>query len=685
MHKSLPYYIPGIDGLRAIAVLAVLVYHADYLPWLPGGFTGVDMFFVISGFVISQSLSERTSTSFGDYVLTFYRRRLLRLLPALLVVLVVSFLLSAMLLPQVWLSEQNNRTGMAAFLGLSNLVLAFNSDTYFSPSVDLNPYLHTWSLGVEEQFYLLFPGIWYLWLRHRQRVPALWALLPVLAMASLAVSTVQSGRDPLAAFYLLPSRFWELAAGALLYQLLRCRPLQARSSGVAALVMLAGVGLLLAGFLFADTTRFPLPWALATVSGTLMMITALVLPRTGALPLLHRLLQSRPARYLGRLSYSLYLWHWPVAVFIRWTVGFELLAVQLAYPLVVLALAAASYHWIESPIRAGRGVLQMRTWATASAAVATVAMAMLGARWVSENPDRMSLSRTADTYTWMAYRHAPPASAQPIHAPHLQGRQLFVLGDSHTAAYRTLLRQVSVQLGVTVIEHERGGCGVVRLIGADPAECAEDRESALRAIEAAAKPGDMVLLASLRMPELAGRHWASDPAATWATVFAEVDQGDRPAAMASAHAVLARLQAAGMQVVIDAPKPVFKAPANRCSDAFNQSNPICAPGLTVPRAQLQALRAGQMLQLAELQQDFPMLTVWDPFPLLCPGATCSAFDDEGLPLFFDADHLSGHGNRVLASDFIETLLRVWARESADADDSPIARRDGDMTYSPLPN
>ena len=115
MLKPNPGYIPGIDGLRAIAVVAVLIYHADYLPWLPGGFTGVDMFFVISGFVISQSLSERTATRFSDYLLTFYRRRLLRLLPALLVVLVVSFILSAMLLPQVWLSEQNNRTGMAAF------------------------------------------------------------------------------------------------------------------------------------------------------------------------------------------------------------------------------------------------------------------------------------------------------------------------------------------------------------------------------------------------------------------------------------------------------------------------------------------------------------------------------------------------------------------------------------------
>lgn len=674
MHKPASGYIPGIDGLRAIAVLAVLIYHADYLSLLPGGFTGVDMFFVISGFVISQSLSERSSSGFADYLLGFYRRRLLRLLPALVVVLAVSFLLSAMLLPQVWLSEQNNRTGMAAFLGLSNFVLAFNTDTYFSPSVDLNPYLHTWSLGVEEQFYLLFPAIWYLWLRHRQRVPALWALLPVLALASLAVSAVQTGRNPLAAFYLLPSRFWELAAGALLYQLLRRKPLQARSSGVLGLLMLAGLGLLLAGFLQADAKHFPLPWALATVAGTLLMLTALVLPGTGAPTLLHRLLQTPVASYLGKLSYSLYLWHWPVAVFIRWTCGFELLAVQLAYPVVVLALAAASYHWIETPIRAGRSRLQQRTWVTATAALATLTVALLGARWVSENPDRVSLSRTADTYTWMAYRHAPPAHVQPITAPQLENRQLFVLGDSHTAAYRTLLRQVSVQLGVDVIEHEHGGCGVVRLIGADPPDCADSREAALQAIEAAAKPGDIVLLASLRMPELAGRDWATDPTAAWAEVFAELDAGHHAAALVSAHAVLARLQAAGLQVVIDAPKPLFKASANRCSDWFNRINPVCAPGLEVSRAQLQALRADQLQLLQQLQGQFAHLTVWDPFPLLCPGATCSAFDADGLPLYFDADHLSGHGNRVLADDFVQVLLRVWGVQ-ADAGLAPDAALD----------
>jgi peptidoglycan/LPS O-acetylase OafA/YrhL len=154
-HPS-PAYIPAIDGLRAIAVLSVIIFHANFLGILPGGFTGVDMFFVISGYVISQSLSERferADLGFADYLKDFYRRRFLRILPALLVVLFASFLASAMFMPQFWLSELMNRTGLAAFFGFSNFVLAWNTDTYFSPSAELNPYLHTWSLAVEEQFY----------------------------------------------------------------------------------------------------------------------------------------------------------------------------------------------------------------------------------------------------------------------------------------------------------------------------------------------------------------------------------------------------------------------------------------------------------------------------------------------------------------------------------------------------
>ncbi|WP_044425068.1 acyltransferase family protein, partial [Pseudomonas avellanae] len=244
-------YIPAMDGLRAVAVLAVIVFHANFLGIIPGGFTGVDMFFAISGFVISKSLFERRNSTFGDYLRDFYRRRFLRILPALLAVLFVSFLASAMFMPQYWLSELINRTGLAAFFGLSNFVLAWNTDTYFSPSAELNPYLHTWSLGVEEQFYIFFPVIYFVWLRYRVRFGMVWALLPLLALASMAISAYQTPFDPPSAFYLLPSRFWEFAAGAMLFQIIGTRRFPSRYSKLWRFLLPSGLTLIMTGFLFA--------------------------------------------------------------------------------------------------------------------------------------------------------------------------------------------------------------------------------------------------------------------------------------------------------------------------------------------------------------------------------------------------------------------------------------------------
>ncbi|MGB9100510.1 MAG: acyltransferase, partial [Stenotrophomonas indicatrix] len=172
---------PAIDGLRALAVLAVIVFHTN-ATWLPGGFTGVDLFFVVSGFVISQSLASRANLSLGTLLLDFYRRRVLRLLPALLVMLMATFVLSALFIPRAWRNEQFDQTGWAALVGFSNVVLAGQQDDYFSPGAELNPFLHTWTLGVEEQFYLVFPLLFFVWLRGRDRWPWSRALLPLAAL-----------------------------------------------------------------------------------------------------------------------------------------------------------------------------------------------------------------------------------------------------------------------------------------------------------------------------------------------------------------------------------------------------------------------------------------------------------------------------------------------------------------------
>ncbi|PRA32191.1 acyltransferase family protein [Pseudomonas poae] len=659
MSRPVCIYRPAIDGLRAIAVLSVILFHLDFFEWLPGGFSGVDMFFVISGYVISQSLWERRELTFGRYLANFYQRRLLRIMPALLVVLSISSVLSAMLMPPFWLSDLFNSTGLAAFFGLSNFVLAWNTDTYFSPSAELNPYLHTWSLGVEEQFYLIFPALFFIGLRAGPRAVLARAWLPLAALVSVLIAAYQVNAQPLSAFYLLPGRFWELAAGAMLFQGLNTPGLSPRWQRLAPSMLAMGLALVITGFLFADPRQFPFPWALVTVAGSLLMIAGIVQQGDTPPSPLQRVLQTPLFTYIGRLSYSLYLWHWPVLVFLRWTTGLELLAVQLLYPCLVLALAAASYHWIETPARNGRSVVQRNAWLTLATTVLVTGLLWRGAVWVSNDPAALSISQTRDTYTWYAYRHYPQEDIETFDAPYLAGRQLFVMGDSHTAAYRTLLNLVSLKLGIKVLDYEQGGCAVASLIGPDPQHCAASREAQLEEIEARAKPGDIVFLASLRVPELTGREWREGEQPMVDEALGELTDVRMEAARIAAETLLKRLQAARLTVLIDAPKPLFKAAPNRCSDWFNRINPVCAPGMTLQRDQFERLRAPQMQLLQRLSTEYPALHVWDPLPLLCPDATCSAYDQNAKPLYFDSNHLSGHGNRVLEPDFTQTLLRIW--------------------------
>ncbi|MCC7005897.1 MAG: acyltransferase [Ottowia sp.] len=608
--------------------------------------------------MISQSLSERGDLKFIEYLKDFYRRRFLRILPALLVVLFVSFLVSAMFMPQFWLSEQINRTGLAAFFGLSNFALAWNTDSYFSPRAELNPYLHTWSLGIEEQFYVVFPVIYFLWLRYKKQVVIIWALLPLLAVISLTISTFQTHLEPLSAFYLLPSRFWELAAGAMLFQLIDTRHFSLRSQKLGHFLLLSGSALITVGFVLAGRNNFPFPWALATVFGSLLMIAAIALGKPSSF-FLQRLLQSPLATYIGRLSYSLYLWHWPVIVFFRWTTGLELLATQLLYLVIVIALATATYHWVETPIRRAKLLLHDCAWGTVISILAAVGLLWCSALWIVNNPEHLSLSQTRDTYEWYAYKHFPREEISKIKDPLLEGRQIFVIGDSHAAAYRTMLKLVSLKLGIKVVEYEEGGCGVVGLLASDPADCAESREAAFKDIEALAKPGDIVFLASLRMPELAGREWERGEEVVLNEMLSESTPQKNEDARISAEKILVRLEVAQVHVLIDAPKPLFKSPPNRCSDWFNRTNPICTHGLTIDRSQLERLRAPQMQLLDLLKRKHPDLIIWDPLPLLCPHSICSAFDDSGKPLYFDSDHLSGHGNRVLTPSFTDVVLTIW--------------------------
>ncbi|MDV2216902.1 acyltransferase family protein, partial [Burkholderia pseudomallei] len=346
-------YLPYIDGLRAWAVLSVMLYHLD-ARWLPGGFAGVDIFFVISGFVVSVSVANRGPMSLGPFLLFFYARRMRRILPALVAALLATALVSTLFIPASYLSDRNRTTGLLAFFGLSNVILGAPGGDYFSPKAEFNPYTHTWSLGVEEQFYLLFPLLFHAWRAGGKRRYASAALFAAGLCASLAWSVWARPAMHAQAFYLIFGRFWELAAGVLLYQCVaragRPAGRPAAAFGIEAGVWASAVAVL-AGFVASKPALYPFPGALVPVAGALGLL-GLLHGRARASPV--RAALEQPAlRFVGRISYSLYLWHWPVFVVFRWTLGLDSAGGKASALLVACALATASYRFIETPLRRG--------------------------------------------------------------------------------------------------------------------------------------------------------------------------------------------------------------------------------------------------------------------------------------------------------------------------------------------
>lgn len=332
-----------IQGLRAIAVGAVVVYHANP-QWLPGGYIGVDVFFVISGFLITLQLlrrQERTNTlSLWD----FYARRIRRLLPVAVCVLLASLIAAKLLLPPLMLIDVGN-DARATSLYLSNMWFAFNGTDYLanqSPSL----FQHYWSLAVEEQFYLLWPLLLLLLKRRRRLAVAIIVILTLTSFIGCALLTF--GHKPYA-FFSLPSRAWEFGLGAIVAMF--APKLTTVSKNMAVSLGWLGLGGIAAStLLFSDLTAFPGWVAMIPVAATALVIAAGVSPHGRSS--LERLLGLKPLQILGNVSYSLYLWHWPVFLVAGYLTNHStdaLLMVSLIAGSVMLSLL--SFTFIEQPLR----------------------------------------------------------------------------------------------------------------------------------------------------------------------------------------------------------------------------------------------------------------------------------------------------------------------------------------------
>jgi len=437
-------YRADINGLRAIAVLAVVLFHLDR-DWLPRGYLGVDLFFVLSGYLIT-SLIWREAVERRFSLLVFYQRRIRRLMPALLAVLFVTSLASAAILLPADLMGYGK--SVLSALGFVANVYFWRDTNYFARASEEKPLLHLWTLSVEEQFYIFFPLLLVVLVRFpRSVLPTIWALTIGSLVANGYLIRI-GGASP--AFYLLPTRAWELGIGALC----ALHPIGARPFGrIAAPLRWVGLALILVGVAYVGPWPEVVPVAFPVVLGTAILI------RVGA-PIqsrLGRFLAARVMRHLGEISYSLYLWHWPVIVLGAYVlVRPPTLAVLIGWGLLSLFLAQLSWRYVEQPLRARSVPFRRVGVLSGIGALVVAALALLfvvtGGLPGRLSPDVTAINRSVGTH----YRCPVPqlfafgasrGCDLTLDAGGVATAQVVLVGNSHAQMYAPLVRDALERAG----------------------------------------------------------------------------------------------------------------------------------------------------------------------------------------------------------------------------------------------
>jgi peptidoglycan/LPS O-acetylase OafA/YrhL len=477
-------YRRHVDGLRAIAVTAVVLFHA-FPEAVPGGFIGVDVFFVISGFLISGILFEEVLS--GSFSLSrFYARRVRRIFPALAIVVWVTVAVSWFILLPAAFGQFGNQV-LASALFAANFFFWFQSG-YFSPDANSFPLLHLWSLGVEEQFYIVWPLLVPL-----LALPRRWiAAILIVGGASFALSILLAGHRELD-FYLPVTRAWELMAGAALAWLDRRAPF-VKAVPLPDLLVAAGLVVIVASlFLLSPKVDFPSWRAAFPVSGAMLVIAA-----GGHSRLAQYALSNRTAIFTGLISYPLYLWHWPILVlaasfkFMPLTLLERGLAIGASY-----ALAAATYRYVERPIRASRPTRgQILSLASCLAATALVgAVIVRNGGFESRFPAEALFAKVGGPAAWRVNECLLDLATQTRFAGSCseQARPLIVLwGDSTAGALMPGLRDLQSKEHFGITQLTANSCMPLLSSAVSPT-CLANNER-VRGLVAAARP-DVVLLA----------------------------------------------------------------------------------------------------------------------------------------------------------------------------------------------
>ena len=653
--KSVPVhtrYRPDIDGLRTLAVLPVILYHAG-VAMCGGGYVGVDVFFVISGYLIAGILLadlERGRYSIGK----FYERRIRRIFPALSVVVAATLAAGAVFLTPATLTD----------VGKSALAVgAFASNFYFWKSVDyfadahaVQPLLHTWSLAVEEQFYIVFPPFLALLFRRR------WPIVPILAalaVVSFAGAAWLVHIKPTGTFYLPFTRAWELLAGVLIAAGAFSRTARQPLREVAGAI---GLALIVLPILFyTSKTVFPGLTALPPVLGAALVIWS----GEGAPTRTARLLAFKPFVWIGLISYSLYLWHVPIFSYAAYLHGGVMPPAGAAAAIVAtIVLAWATYRWIETPFRAGDTGFRVRRPVVAGIAAMVVAIGAGGALVAAKGwPQRldargaMLVDAAADKDRFhreclsVGDTVLPVENACRLGAPGVEPSVL-LWGDSHAMVTATAMEAAARTAGAAFLFSATADCpiglGFEIDDGTEPAltrsasyENCDDYNRAMLGL-ALSRPAIKRVVLSARWT-----NWRigepANPAESSVDIRLRDDSGVAGSVAGNAPIfergflrLVKELQAAGKQVTIvgPLPEPQFNVPDRLFVERFGLVTP--AGAISYDRYLMRHRRI--LAFFTDIERDKLATFIW-PTSVICRRRTCP-IESKGAPVFFDHDHLS---------------------------------------------
>lgn len=652
-------YRKEIDGLRAFAVLPVIFFHAGFHTF-SGGFVGVDVFFVISGYLITSILTaELKQDRFS--IIQFYERRARRILPALFVVMLCSLIAAWFtLLPDDM--QHFSKSLVAVPLFVSNLLFWLTSG-YFDTTAELRPLLHTWSLAVEEQYYVFFPLLLcLLWKQCRAR---LGLILAGLALVSLLLADWGSHAKPMASFYLLPTRGWELLFGALA-SLYLSEPRRALSPACQqALSALGMLMLLTAIFVYDKQTPFPGRYALLpTVAATLLILFATPHTWTG------KLLSQRVFVGVGLISYSAYLWHQPLFALVKYRSA-AMPASTTMGGLIVLTLLLASLSWkyIEAPFRDKQRIPRSTVFA-ASLLGAALFIAIGVAGNLSEGfalrapvlRELVSIPTVEKSRCHTYGRKTTTQIAQGdictegANAPVTAA----LIGDSHAGALTDALAQVASKQGVAFYSVTGSFCVPLldlKLSAYQAPDCVGSIRAVYQRILQNPDISHVILVAEwanyIAGDRDDGNGSQHQPVLISTPQLQAKTPADNQRVFAQAlQASVATLQAAGKTVIIVKPVPEFKV---RVSDVVYKQRWYGWPQVTptVSRAEYQARNADVLHSFDTLSQ----VTFIDPTQALCDEMRCAGVDAQGQPRYSDSNHLNFIGATPIAEALRPFLLK----------------------------